>query len=64
MTKNLLAIIGGSGLYEIEELSDVKYLNIETPWGSPSDKIIKAKYQTKDVIFLFSYSDSVIAVTA
>ena len=52
MTKNLLAIIGGSGLYEIEELSDVKYLNIETPWGSPSDKIIKAKYQTKDVIFL------------
>ena len=52
MTKNLLAIIGGSGLYEIEELSDVKYLNIETPWGSPSDKIIKAKYKTKDVIFL------------
>ena len=52
MTKNLLAIIGGSGLYEIEELSDVKYLNIETPWGSPSDKIIKARYKTKDVIFL------------
>ena len=37
---NKLAIIGGSGLYDVEEFKDRELLEINTPWGNPSDKIL------------------------
>ncbi len=49
---NKLAIIGGSGLYDVEEFKEREFLNINTPWGSPSDKILKIKYNNKEVYFL------------
>ena len=52
MTTNKLAIIGGSGLYDVEEFKDRELLNIETPWGSPSDQILKTKYKNKEIYFL------------
>ena len=52
MLKNKLAIIGGSGLYNIEGLSNVESLKIETPWGDPSDELTKALFKSKEVIFL------------
>ena len=52
MIKNKLAIIGGSGLYEIEGLEKPKWNKIKTPWGNPSDKILSFKYKGKDVNFL------------
>ena len=52
MLKNKLAIIGGSGLYNIEGLSTVESLKIDTPWGDPSDEITKASFNSKEVIFL------------
>ena len=52
MTKNKLAIIGGSGLYEIESLEKLKWNKINTPWGKPSDQILSFKYKGKDVNFL------------
>ena len=52
MLKNKLAIIGGSGLYNIEGLSNVESLKIDTPWGDPSDEITKASFNSKEVIFL------------
>ena len=52
MTINKLAIIGGSGLYDIEEFKKREYLDLNTPWGKPSDKIIKTKYVDKEVYFL------------
>ena len=52
MTKNKLAIIGGSGLYDVEEFKEREFLNINTPWGQPSDEILKIKYQGKEVCFL------------
>ena len=36
---NKLAIIGGSGLYNIDGIKDEKWLNVVTPWGKPSDQI-------------------------
>ena len=51
MTTNKLAIIGGSGLYDVEEFKDRKLLDLNTPWGKPSDQILKTKYNNKDVIF-------------
>ena len=41
MANNKLAIIGGSGLYDVEEFKDRELLDINTPWGKPSDKILK-----------------------
>ena len=52
MLKNKLAIIGGSGLYNIEGLSNVESLKIKTPWGEPSDELTKASFKSKEVIFL------------
>ena len=49
---NKLAIIGGSGLYDIEDFKDKELLDIETSWGNPSDKILKTKYNQKEVYFL------------
>ena len=33
MTTNKLAIIGGSGLYDVEEFKERELIEIETPWG-------------------------------
>ena len=49
---NKLAIIGGSGLYDVEEFIDREFLDIKTPWGSPSDKILKTKFNNKEIYFL------------
>ena len=52
MANNKLAIIGGSGLYDIEEFKKREQLDIKTPWGKPSDKILKANFKGKDIYFL------------
>lgn len=45
-------IIGGSGLYKMEDLTQVKLKSIETPFGDPSDKFILGSLAGKDVVFL------------
>jgi 5'-methylthioadenosine phosphorylase len=52
MANNKLAIIGGSGLYDVEEFKDRELLDIKTPWGNPSDKILRTNYNGKEVYFL------------
>jgi len=52
MTTNKLAIIGGSGLYDVEEFIDRKLIDLNTPWGKPSDQILKISYNNKEVFFL------------
>ena len=52
MANNKLAIIGGSGLYDVEEFKDRELIKIDTPWGKPSDEILKTKYNNKEVFFL------------
>ena len=52
MANNKLAIIGGSGLYDVEEFKDRELLDLNTPWGKPSDQILKTKYNGKGVYFL------------
>ena len=42
---NKLAIIGGSGLYDVEEFKERELLNIKTPWGFPSDQILKIVFK-------------------
>ncbi len=52
MSKNKLAIIGGSGLYDVEEFKERELLDIKTSWGKPSDQILKINYNNKEVYFL------------
>ncbi len=43
MTTPLLAIIGGSGLYDLPGLTDTRWVSVETPWGAPSDQIFRGR---------------------
>ena len=52
MTINKLAIIGGSGLYDVEEFQIRELIKLNTPWGNPSDEILKTVYNEKEVFFL------------
>ena len=52
MANNKLAIIGGSGLYDIDEFKDRELLKLDTPWGKPSDDILKTSYNNKKIYFL------------
>jgi 5'-methylthioadenosine phosphorylase len=49
---NKLGIIGGSGLYSMEGLEDSKWIKVNTPWGNPSDEILQAKLNGKEIFFL------------
>tara|TARA_B110001452_G_scaffold54597_1_gene41984 strand:+ start:1411 stop:2286 length:876 start_codon:yes stop_codon:yes gene_type:complete len=52
MANNKLAIIGGSGLYDVEDFKDRELIKLKTPWGSPSDDILRTKYNNEEVFFL------------
>ena len=47
-----IGIIGGSGLYEIEGLEDPQWIEIDTPWGEPSDEILCGTLSGVKVRFL------------
>ena len=47
-----IGIVGGSGLYQIEELHDTSELNIDTPFGPPSDTLVGGKISGRQVYFL------------
>jgi 5'-methylthioadenosine phosphorylase len=47
-----IGIIGGSGLYQMPELTDIKEVEIETPFGKPSDAFIIGTLEGERVAFL------------
>ena len=47
-----IGIIGGSGLYQMPELLDVKEVELETPFGKPSDAFIVGTLEGESVAFL------------
>ena len=47
-----IGVIGGSGLYEINGLTEVEDITIETPFGNPSDAIVQGKLLGRRVCFL------------
>src|SRR5215210_8104704 len=52
MTTAQIGIIGGSGLYQMPELTDVEEVSVETPFGSPSDAFIVGTLEGERVAFL------------
>jgi len=47
-----LGIIGGSGLYEIEGIEDLRWVRVRTPFGEPSDAYATGRLGDRRVIFL------------
>jgi len=53
MTEHIrIGIIGGSGLYEMQELTDVEHVALETPFGAPSDTYVMGTLEGIRVAFL------------
>jgi 5'-methylthioadenosine phosphorylase len=53
MAENLIfAVIGGSGLYSMKDLTDTKEYNMDTPFGKPSSPIIIGTLEGQRVAFL------------
>jgi len=47
-----IGIIGGSGLYKIEGIKNIKEISVSTPFGKPSGKFISGSLEGKEVVFL------------
>jgi 5'-methylthioadenosine phosphorylase len=52
MTRSVLGIIGGSGLYDMPALENVHWEAIRSPWGEPSDRVLFADLDGLPVRFL------------
>jgi 5'-methylthioadenosine phosphorylase len=52
MTKSVLGIVGGSGLYDIPALKNVHWEDVKSPWGKPSDQILFAEIDGLPIRFL------------
>jgi 5'-methylthioadenosine phosphorylase len=52
MAEAQIGIIGGSGLYEIDELENIEKITLETPFGDPSGKYVLGTIDGKRVAFL------------
>jgi 5'-methylthioadenosine phosphorylase len=52
MKGSRIGIIGGSGLYDMEGLEDVREERVETPFGRPSDSYVIGRLHQREVVFL------------
>src|SRR5512139_1135535 len=52
MSKRTLGVIGGSGLYQLEGLENVEEVRVETPFGAPSDAILRGELEGTVLLFL------------
>jgi 5'-methylthioadenosine phosphorylase len=50
--KHTVGVIGGSGLYDIEGLTKLEEVELETPFGSPSDAFITGELEGVKMVFL------------
>lgn len=47
-----LGVLGGSGLYELDGLTDTRWVRVSTPWGEPSDEILLGRLGEAELAFL------------
>ena len=52
MTKSVLGIIGGSGIYDLPGLENVREERIKSPWGEPSGPLRIGEIAGLPVVFL------------
>ena len=52
MSEAKIGVIGGTGLYDIEGMTDIEEVNIDTPFGKPSDAITIGRLEGVGIAFL------------
>src|SRR5512133_893563 len=52
MPEQVIGVIGGSGLYEMEGMSDINEVRVTTPFGDPSDPYITGVLNGVRMVFL------------
>ena len=52
MSKTVLGVIGGSGIYEIPGLENARWESVKSPWGTPSDQLLTGRFHGVDMVFL------------
>jgi 5'-methylthioadenosine phosphorylase len=52
MPRATIGVIGGSGLYRMEDMTDIEEIAIQTPFGDPSDVITIGKVEGVSMAFL------------
>jgi len=52
MADKVIGVIGGSGLYNMDALEDVKAVSVKTPFGEPSDEYITGRLGGVKMVFL------------
>ncbi len=53
-----LGIIGGSGLYEIDDLENIVELSLDTPYGKPSNKLLIGNLFGIEIVFLARHGEN------
>ncbi|WP_346891387.1 S-methyl-5'-thioadenosine phosphorylase [uncultured Roseibium sp.] len=52
MVKSVLGVVGGSGIYDLPGLENSEWVAVESPWGTPSDKVRIGTIDGLKVVFL------------
>lgn len=52
MTKSVLGVVGGSGIYDLPGLEDAQWVAVDSPWGMPSDSVRIGTIDGLKVVFL------------
>ncbi len=52
MAKSVLGVVGGSGIYDLPGLENSEWVNVESPWGTPSDSVRIGYIDGLKVVFM------------
>jgi 5'-methylthioadenosine phosphorylase len=52
VTRHVLAVVGGSGLYDVDGLTQVEEVHVDTPFGPPSETIVRGRLGETTILFL------------
>src|SRR6188508_517872 len=52
MERRMIGVIGGSGLYQMAGLEAVRRVEVKTPFGLPSDKLVRGRIGAVEMVFL------------
>ena len=52
MTTSVIGIVGGSGLYHLDGLTDERWEHVDSPFGKPSDALLRGRLGAQEIVFL------------
>lgn len=50
--QTMIGVIGGSGIYQIDGLEDATWTTVNSPWGQPSDEVLRGRLNDTPIAFL------------